>query len=209
MTQGIKEQIGTLPAIEAELHLIQVGLEMLCADVVPRSHDSTLQEREAGLGSIRVNQPVDVLFLVADRLVRLPLFPVHCEGIDRRFVRDNHFYVLADMVPENLTHCWRFGFTSASMNQMQFSAALADTEHNLLLMARHPLAGFSANIGFVNFYRAVQHLFRFFHGATDTVAEIPSCFVTPDSKSPLNLAGRHSLLGFAEKQDRQKPLGQR
>ncbi len=35
MTQGVDKQIGAFPAIEAEGHLVKVGWEMLCADLVP------------------------------------------------------------------------------------------------------------------------------------------------------------------------------
>ncbi len=38
MTQGIQKQIGILPAIEAEGHLVQVG-----RDSVPSSNDAALE----------------------------------------------------------------------------------------------------------------------------------------------------------------------
>ena len=50
--QRVNEQIGILPAIEAECHLVQVKGEMLRADLVPRSNDAALQEREGGLDGV-------------------------------------------------------------------------------------------------------------------------------------------------------------
>jgi hypothetical protein len=35
MTQGVQEQIGTLAAIETELHFVEVGRKMLGGDIVP------------------------------------------------------------------------------------------------------------------------------------------------------------------------------
>ena len=42
MTQSINEQIGAIAAIEAELHLFQIGREMLRGDSVPRSHNAAV-----------------------------------------------------------------------------------------------------------------------------------------------------------------------
>ena len=55
MAQSIDKQIGTLPAIKAESHLVQVGLQVLGADFVPRSNDAALEQRKCGFDSIRMN----------------------------------------------------------------------------------------------------------------------------------------------------------
>ena len=55
MAQGIQKQIGILPTIEAEAHLVQVGGEMLGANLVPRSHDAALQKREGGFHGVGRN----------------------------------------------------------------------------------------------------------------------------------------------------------
>ena len=72
MTQGVNEQIGILPAIEAKFHLFEIGRKMLCADTVPRPHDATLQETESGFDCVGVNVAiyVDAAF-VLDGLVLL------------------------------------------------------------------------------------------------------------------------------------------
>src|ERR1700687_3452391 len=60
MTQGINEQIGTLPTIKPEFHLFEIGREMLDADSVPRSGNAAFEERESGFYSIGVNISHDV-----------------------------------------------------------------------------------------------------------------------------------------------------
>ncbi len=60
MTQSINEQIGTLPAIESELHFFEVGRKMFGANSVPRSHDATFEKREGGFDGVGVNVSHDV-----------------------------------------------------------------------------------------------------------------------------------------------------
>ncbi len=56
--------------VESEAHFVKVGLQMLCANTMPRSHDAALQERECGFYGVRVDVAVDVdAILVVDRLV--------------------------------------------------------------------------------------------------------------------------------------------
>ena len=47
MAQSIDKQIGALAAIEPERHFVQVRLQVFRADLVPRSDDAALQERES------------------------------------------------------------------------------------------------------------------------------------------------------------------
>src|SRR6266581_4362326 len=206
MTQGIEEQIGTLSAVKAKYHFVQIGLEMLCGDVVPRSHDSTLEKRERGFGGIGVDQTGDIFFLVADRLVLCPLFFIERERIDCRFIGDDHFHIFAEMVSKNLAHS--LGFDIGCMNQAKLATALTDANDYFLSAARHMTAGLSANIRFVNLDRAVQHRSGLFHGRANPMAEIPCRFVASDSESALNLASGHTLFGFAEQQGCQKPFSE-
>jgi hypothetical protein len=54
-SQRINEQIRILAAIESEGHFFTVGLEMLRADFMPRSHNAALQARECRFDGIGVN----------------------------------------------------------------------------------------------------------------------------------------------------------
>lgn len=70
MTQGVEKQVGILSAIEAECHLVQVGREVLCADLVPCAHDAALEQGECGLDSIGMNITVNInAVFVLDRFV--------------------------------------------------------------------------------------------------------------------------------------------
>jgi hypothetical protein len=46
MAQCVKKQRVTLPAIEAECHLVQVGREMFRVHTMPTPHDAALEQRE-------------------------------------------------------------------------------------------------------------------------------------------------------------------
>lgn len=47
MAQVVDEQIGVRTTVESERHFVQVGLQVLRADFVPRSDDSALEKRES------------------------------------------------------------------------------------------------------------------------------------------------------------------
>lgn len=69
MTQGVQEQVRAVPAIEPESHLVQVGQKMFGADLVPRSHDAALEQRESGFDRVRRNARA-ILIAARNYLVR-------------------------------------------------------------------------------------------------------------------------------------------
>ena len=74
MTQRINEQIGAPTAIESECHFLKVGRKMLCRNLMPRTKDAALQERESGFDPIRGNFAFNVdLGAVVDAFVSLRL----------------------------------------------------------------------------------------------------------------------------------------
>src|SRR5579871_3445028 len=101
MTQGVQEQSGRLSAIEAKLHLVQVGREMLCADLVPCSRDATFQQTKSTLYCIGMNVPLNInLIAVTNGLVlgAVNASADHSLGISWHFIGDHHFYVCADVL---------------------------------------------------------------------------------------------------------------
>ena len=58
--------VSSKMAIEAERHFFKVGREMLCADMMPSSHDAALQKRERGFDRVRVGVALDVDFHAYD-----------------------------------------------------------------------------------------------------------------------------------------------
>ncbi len=214
MTQGIQEQSLTLPAVEAERHLIKVGLQMLCADLVPRADDAALEQRKCGLDRIRVDISTDVLFrLVVHGLVFSAVDSSfdHSRWVTRQFVGDDDFYIGADVFLDVLRQCARLRILS--MEESQIAAALPDSDDNffLILAVLNSFSSLlSSDVGFIHFDRASQHrLIDLLHCVPDSMTQIPCGFVRSIVLSPdraLKLAGTHAFLGLTEQQDSEKPL---
>ena len=58
--QRIAEQIRIGTVIKTPSHLVQVGLQMLRADFVPRTHDAPLEQREGALNRVRMDVSLNV-----------------------------------------------------------------------------------------------------------------------------------------------------
>lgn len=213
MTESIQEQVGILSAIESECHLIQIGREMLCADLVPCSHDAALQEREGRFDCVGMNVALNIdAVLVPDGLVFFGGDSGfgHGERIGSEFIRNDHINILAHVLTDVLCHGARLRIPS--MEETQIAIALADSNNHFLrfLSSVDALSDLlPANVGFVHFDSAIKHrLLGFVHGSADAMAEVPRRLVA-DSKSPLDLIRGHSLACFTEKQGGEKPLLQR
>jgi hypothetical protein len=216
MTQGVDKQIGTLPAIEAERHLVQVGREMLCADLVPASNDSALEERERGFDGIGC----DAVPVLVTRVLLRHVIDGFMRGISNRFrvgwqsVGNDNVNIGANIVTNVLSQCARLGIFG--VKEPQIAVALPNANHYLLIGRSLSASGitlFSADIGFIHFDSTVKHgPIYFFHGRTDAMAEIPRGLIGTFVLAPdraLELVGAHALLGFAEQKRSEKPLLQR
>jgi hypothetical protein len=212
MTQSVQEQIGVLPAIEAESHFLAVGLQVLRADFVPRSNNSALEQRECGFDGIGVDVAAGInAQLVADGFV-----PSILSQIPRRaaiclpIIREQDIDIFADIFSDVLLQSAALGVRG--MKEAQIAATLPDADNDFLVFVLVcPSAPdiFSANKGFVHFdFAAEQWSVNFDHRVPDAVTEKP-CGLIADSERALNLASGHALLGFAEKQGSHKPFGQR
>jgi len=216
MTQSIQEQGRRLPAVEAESHFVQIGLQMLRADLVPRSHDAALEEREGGFNGVRVDISAHVFFrFVVDCLV-LPAVDAsfnHGRWIASQFVSDHDLHVGADIFLDVLGQ--RARLRICRMKKPQIAAALPDADYDFFLILAVPdsLASlFSAYIGFVHFDSTVEHrLVYLLHRVPDAVTEIPcglvGTFVLAPDRAPDLISG-HSFAGFAEQQRDREPFGQ-
>jgi len=207
--QSVHEQVGVLAAVESEGHFFEVGLQMLCAQLVPASAQTALEQREGGLNRIGVRVPANVFFLaVRDRFMR------ESRSLGNLLVRgeligEEHVHILSSIVLEKLFEnatSDRFG-----VEQSQLSVALTNADDRALLGATAAFflgLSLAADVGFIHLDLAAQHGFvAFRHRRTDSVAEVPSGFIA-DSQCPLNLASRHALLGFTEQQGSDEPFGQ-
>ena len=204
-----------LATIEPESHFVQVGREMLGADLVPCTHNAAFQKRERIFNGIGVNVAVNVdLALVANGFVfgAVDLGGDHRFWISRHFVCDHYINVSTNVFLNIL--CQRSGLNIARVKESEFPATLPYTNYDFLVAVGSvppstATALLSTDVGFVHFDCTVQHGgFRFFHGCTDAMAEIPRSFVT-HSKGALHLISGEPLASFNEQQDSSEPSIQR
>src|SRR5690349_4442637 len=111
MTQGIKEQIVTLPAIKPEFHFGQICRKVLRTHAMPCADDATLQKRACVLDGIRMNVPIYIdLGFVLDSLVWGSDFSrSERTGISIVFVGHDHIYIAAHVLPNELCQCATLG----------------------------------------------------------------------------------------------------
>jgi hypothetical protein len=125
MTQGIEEQIGIFPAIETEAHLFEIRREMLGANSVPRSHDSTLEKREGRFYGVGVNLSDYVNFLaVIDLPVSRRKF-THRTGISGKIIGNEYVHILADILADVSRQRTRLGVRR--MKETQLATTLTDS----------------------------------------------------------------------------------
>src|SRR2546427_3346317 len=200
MSQGVQEEIGILPAIEAECHFVQVGCKMLCADAMPRSDNPALQEREGVLDRICMHFALNInLGFVLDSLMLSLCYSCFgdCIGVNRMLIGNQNVHVLTDVFSNVLRN--RTLLNIGCMEETKIAITLPDADDDLLCVvseSRFALASvqLAADIGFIHFNRTVQHgLIYFLHSSTDAMAKIPRGFVAPYSERSLDLIGRHSL----------------
>jgi len=217
MTQGVEKQIGAFPAVEAESHFVEVGLQMLCANFMPRSDDAALEQRERRFHCVRAYAKVGIVSNVFFRLVvDFPVLYVahasfdHSRWIPGHFISDDHVHVGAHVILDVLRQC--AGLRVRSVEESEITPALPDADYDFLLVLAelHAFALlFSADVGFIHFDNAVKHRLIYLpHCSADTMAEVPSSFVT-DPECAFNLIRAHPLPRFTEEQGGEKPLLQR
>src|SRR5947209_3817170 len=110
MTQGIQEQGRRLAAIKAELHLREIGREVLRADLVPASNYSTLQQRESRFDSIGMNVAININLVTVTNRLMLGAFDAsgnHRLGISRQFVGYHHINVSTNVFLDVVRQCPR------------------------------------------------------------------------------------------------------
>jgi hypothetical protein len=212
VSQGINEQIRILPAIESERHFFAVGLEMLRANFMPRSHDAALQERECGFNRIGV----DVALRVDAELVSNCLVPSIFTQMFRGasvclpIVREQNIDILTNVLADVLFECSAPGVLG--MKEPEIAAALTDTDYHFFVVVLGRLSlppVLTANIGFVHLDFSIKHWSVDFHyRSADSMAEIPCRSVASDSERALHLASGHAFLRFAEKQHGDEPFVQ-
>ena len=211
MTQGVQEQIGAIAAIEAKLHLFQVGWKVFSRDAVPRSRDTALEERERGFDGVSVNVSHDVhARTVIDSLVVLAASLSHCSKVRHVVIGENHVHVLRDVLADVTSKGARLRVVC--VEEAEIAVALADADDHFLVIKLSDLAFVAiptADIGNVHLHFAIQHrLISLRHRMANAMAKIPSGLVG-HSDGPLDLQSGHTLFGFAEQMRNEEPFRER
>src|SRR5258708_6486003 len=133
MTQGVQEQIGVLPAIEAEAHLFQIGSKMLCGNSVPSSNDAALKQRECGFYGVGVDVSDYVAsFAVVDSLMIFPSRLPHGDDVRNVVIGEDDFYVLADILTYEFGESSRFRILR--MEKAEIAVTLTNANHYFLVV---------------------------------------------------------------------------
>src|SRR5258706_4095946 len=136
MTQGICEQISILPTIKSELHLFEICGKMLRADVMPRTSDRPLEERECVLDGVSVD--VSDYINLGAMIDRFVLVFVE-SGLNHRFrvadpiVGDDSIHIHTDAIFDVLSEGVRFGVLDVI--EPDVAAALPDTDYDFFVGA--------------------------------------------------------------------------
>jgi len=215
MTNSIEEKCLGLSTVEAECNFVQIGLEVLRTDLVPRSHDAAFQEREGRLHRVRVHVAANIhAILVLDGFMPAAVDTGfdHCFRVGCVFVGHDHIYVTAHVCLDEVSQ--RATLYVLSMEETQIATVLPNANYDFLVGVESVMAGsLSTNVSLVYFDSTVHHgPIYFFHGSTYPMAKIPSGFVRPFMLAPkgtLELECAHSFFGFAQDQGRKEPCRER
>ena len=216
MTQGVKKNVRTVAAVKAKAHLVQVGLQMLCAKTMPRPDDAALEERKCGLDRISMNigsKPDVFSGAVSDRLM---LSFADRLAIGAVFVGHDYVNILGDVLLDELLQRAALGIFG--VEETNSAAALANSKNNLFVTVSesglsHTAPLVTTDVGFIDLDSTVkQGALRCGHSATYAMAEIPcgliGAFVVPP-EGALELQCAHPLFGFAEQYGSHEPFEQR
>ena len=134
--ERVAEQVRVFTIVETEAHFIQIGLQVLCANTMPRSHNAALKQRKCGFNPVRVDVTVHI-FAVA--VTNSFVFCKHASVMQRlrvslKFVRHNYINVSRDVFLDVLRQGSRLHILG--MKEPEFSPALLDTDNHLLFALR-------------------------------------------------------------------------
>ena len=209
--QRVPEHVRVVAVVEPPLHLFQVAIQVLGADLVEGPDNGALEQRPDALDTIGVN--------IADHPFVCGV--VHCfvarvavgdAQLGLQLVCVNGFGVVAQVFLDESVQ--RLAFYIGNPGQADLPAPLESPGHPCLAFAASGPHVFllTSNQGFVNFdnseqRRTIQRIVA--HRFPDAVAQIPCRLVRTDPERALHLAGRDSLSGFEPEIDSDEPLAKR
>lgn len=210
--ERIAEEILILPVVETPRHFLQVGGKMFHRDLVPRANDPALKERERRFNRVRgYAQAVfiaDVLFgLVIDALVLHVAMSRGAEVVELRLVGHDDIDRLVNVAGDNLVHLFLIQ-RGIGFDEMKMPAAFADADYWRVFLPFVGILGVTSDVHLIDFDRARELVFRFFHRFANAVTEIPRRLVR-DAEHSFDLVGRDALARFGNQVGDKKPLRER
>ena len=208
--ERVAENVSVIAVVEPPFQLLEVAVEMLCADLVESAHDGTLEERPDALNTVRMNIPYDpflcgvVHCLVAGVVVLDTDVGLEFVGVDR-------LGLVPHGVGDKLVESFLPDVGDAS--ETNLPAALDGTGNPRLVasvaLAQATLLSTDQRFVYLN-HTEERRAFEFViaHRLSDAVAQIP-CRPVGDIDCPLDLESGHSLLGLAHQVDRKEPFAER
>ena len=154
MTKCIEKQVGIMAAVKPESHFVKVGCKVLRANLVPCSHDSSLQERKGAFDCVGVNGAIrhaDVF--IAPMIDGLMVSEQQRQDVEVRSAVGEDARFAGDVLAENRNK--RFDM-EAICNHADGASALAINQRQHAILVRRAELGLRSeriapNVGFVDF----------------------------------------------------------
>jgi hypothetical protein len=192
--------IVIISVVISELELSDVKMQILPADLVEGSDNSTLQDRPEAFNRVGVNRTDDVLAngvingLVREAAVQPLIAGISVSAEKANAVRDGFTDESLKREPvsaiDNAGDDVSLAFDRA--NDRSFSGIAAPALSAFLVPM--PVFIATADVGFVNLNDSAEFLDVLNHGGSDLVAHKPSGFVAAKAHVAENLQGAHALL---------------
>ena len=188
--------------------LIQIGVQMLHADLVVSADDAALQEAPNALDPVSVNVAAHP-FLCAVVHALVPRVFIGNSEVSGKLIRIDRFRVWRGVVRDELVER---GLGSV-LNDLQPNLAVplqgSDGDGLAPFVAVAHAASLSADIGLIHFHDTPQKLrIGFPHGRTDAMAQVPRGLIG-DVQGAFDLQGANSFLAFGHQVNRNEPLNER
>ena len=200
---GVPKEVRVSPVIEPEGDFVQVGGQMLGADLVEGTNQAAFKQAPHVLNGVDVVVAGDFSPLLVDGFVGRNAVHFVVGG---QPVGNHHFDVLPKVALDEFDKARAVHLGDGF--KLDAPAALHHAHHAGLPCAASGLAvAFAADERLVHFNDAVQR-FGVLHRLADAVAQIPRRLVG-DAQRAFDLVGGHAFLGFAHDIDGQKPFPER
>lgn len=211
---GCSENIAVVAVIVPELKFRDVEMQILFADVVEGSNDTTLEDAPEALNRIGVDSADNIFFLgMIGRCMRKGLFEI---AIARPLIgADQADFVRHGLTNENVKRC-SADIRNDTGDNIALAANSADDDGltrsgaaaKPITLVGMPVLRFASNESLVYFYDAAEFCFWFYQRGADFVGHKPSGFDRTKPHVTAQLTSAHSLFSGQNKMRDLEPVPQ-